>query len=197
MRIFLITLILIFTLQSWTKANDIKEFEIEGISLGDSLLEHFTEEEIKNFVNKNPGFNQKDEYYELYIYLNNSVNYEYLKVTFKQNDKTYKIYGIGGVVYFPDNYNDCIKTQKKIIKDVENLFVNADKYDAGKNPSVYDQSGESYFIETNFTFKNGDMARVYCSYWTESITREKGWEHSLQFLLNDNEFLDFLRRSYN
>ena len=46
MRIIIIVLFLIFSLQSWTKADDISEFEIEGISIGDSLLDHFSEEEI-------------------------------------------------------------------------------------------------------------------------------------------------------
>ena len=38
MRIFLSVLILILNLQSWTKADDISDFQIEGMSIGDSLL---------------------------------------------------------------------------------------------------------------------------------------------------------------
>ena len=38
MKVFITVLILIFSLQSWTKAEDISELEIEGISIGDSLL---------------------------------------------------------------------------------------------------------------------------------------------------------------
>ena len=34
--------------QSWTKADDISEFEIEGISVGDSLLDHFTTKTINS-----------------------------------------------------------------------------------------------------------------------------------------------------
>ena len=44
-RIWLI-LVLIFIFQPWTKADDIVDFEIEGISVGDSLLDYYTEEEI-------------------------------------------------------------------------------------------------------------------------------------------------------
>ena len=44
MRVFLTVLILIFSLQSWTKADDIRDFEIEGISIGESLLKYFDEE---------------------------------------------------------------------------------------------------------------------------------------------------------
>ena len=37
MRVFLLLLVLILSVQSWTKADDIKDFEIEGLSI-DSLL---------------------------------------------------------------------------------------------------------------------------------------------------------------
>ena len=53
MRIFLSVLILIFSLQSWTKADNISEFEIEGISIGDSLLDHFSKEEILKQTEEN------------------------------------------------------------------------------------------------------------------------------------------------
>ncbi len=42
MRIFLSLIVLIIGLQSWTKADDISDFEIEGMSLGDSALNFFT-----------------------------------------------------------------------------------------------------------------------------------------------------------
>ncbi len=45
MKIILSLLIIIFSLQSLTKADDIRDFEIEGISIGDSLLKHFSKKE--------------------------------------------------------------------------------------------------------------------------------------------------------
>ena len=50
MKLFISVLFLIFSLQSWTKADDIKDFQIEGISLGDSLLNYFSKDEIDNFI---------------------------------------------------------------------------------------------------------------------------------------------------
>ena len=51
MRVFIAVLVLIFSLQSWTKADDISDFEIEGMSIGDSLLDYMSEEEIKKNMN--------------------------------------------------------------------------------------------------------------------------------------------------
>ena len=52
MRIFLSIFILIFSFQSWAKANDIRDFEIEGISIGNSLLDYYSVEEIKKSSRK-------------------------------------------------------------------------------------------------------------------------------------------------
>ena len=51
MKVFLSVIILIFGFQSWTKADDVKDFEIEGISIGDSLLDFFSKNQIDNFPN--------------------------------------------------------------------------------------------------------------------------------------------------
>ena len=48
MKVFITVLFLIFNLQSWTKAADIRDFQIEGISVGDSLLDYYNKKEIEN-----------------------------------------------------------------------------------------------------------------------------------------------------
>ena len=71
MRIFLSLLILIFTFQSWAKADDISDIEIEGISIGESLLNYFSENE-----------EWKCQYYEHFLQIdcNDSKEYDvYLK----------------------------------------------------------------------------------------------------------------------
>ena len=51
MKILISILILIFTLQTWTKADDISGFEMEGMSVGDSLLDHFHKDDIIKELN--------------------------------------------------------------------------------------------------------------------------------------------------
>ena len=54
MKRLLLILILTLSFQSWAKADDIRDFEIEGISIGDSLLDFYSEEKILN--KKKGGF---------------------------------------------------------------------------------------------------------------------------------------------
>ena len=49
MRIFFVAVIIIFKIQSWSIADDIKEFEIEGMSIGDSLLK-FMNKKIEKMI---------------------------------------------------------------------------------------------------------------------------------------------------
>ena len=69
MRTFIAVLVLIFSLQSWTKADDISDFQIEGMSIGDTLIDFFTKKEIR-----------KERKYRIkyLIILNNKKNTRYL-----------------------------------------------------------------------------------------------------------------------
>ena len=60
MRIFLSILLLIISFQSWAKANDIKDFELEGLSLGDSLLNFFNKKQITTEMNSGYAHFYKD-----------------------------------------------------------------------------------------------------------------------------------------
>ena len=75
MRIFLSFLILIFSFQSWTKADDIRDFEIEGMSLGDSALNFFSERDIK--------YNSKDYYKDKTFTPVQNDLYPFLKLTMR------------------------------------------------------------------------------------------------------------------
>ena len=46
LRVFISIIILIFSFQSLTKADDIKDFQIEGISIADTLLKYATNQQI-------------------------------------------------------------------------------------------------------------------------------------------------------
>jgi hypothetical protein len=46
MKRLLLILILTFSFQTLAKADDIKDFEIEGMSIGDSALDYFSKDQI-------------------------------------------------------------------------------------------------------------------------------------------------------
>ena len=52
MKRLLLILFLTLSFQTLTKADDVSDFQIEGMSIGDSLLDFYSENEIKNSIDK-------------------------------------------------------------------------------------------------------------------------------------------------
>ena len=94
MKIFLSILILVINFQSLTKADDIRDFEIEGLSIGDSLLNHFNVSEIKNFQNYDDL--PSDMSFRIIEIFSNEMKmelYDSVQIYYKPNDKNFKIVG--------------------------------------------------------------------------------------------------------
>ena len=85
---FLIILILIFNLSNFSFADDIRDFQIEGMGIGDSALDFFPEEVIKNNIELDYYKNIKNkkfylsEFYKFPIF----KTYDALQVVLKTND---------------------------------------------------------------------------------------------------------------
>ena len=195
MRIFFTILILIFSFKSLVKANDINDFEIEGISAGESLLKFFD----KNFIDREKFFNyDSDEMYSLYI-KENLETYEELEINFKNNDDNYKIQAIAGIEII--DISECLKKKKAITKEFKILFsLDSEdyihKYDndyitSGTNASF---TSESRAYISDWNFPNGDMVRVWCSEWGEDVIREFNWNNELNVKIQNKDLMDFIRK---
>ena len=92
----LLILILTFSLQSLTRADDIRDFKIEGMSIGDSALDYFDVSIIKKYTYDNFYNYKKDSKRFLAVQFNNIVlkQYDYLTLHIKNKDKKYIIYEI-------------------------------------------------------------------------------------------------------
>ncbi len=104
-------LFMIFGLISWTNADDIRDFEIESMSLYDSALNYFSKSKIKN---------SEEDYYKDKKYTTATISspefetYQQVQITYKYNDKKFILLDINGIV--DKNYQECLKEIKKNIK---------------------------------------------------------------------------------
>ena len=169
MRIFLSVLILIFSFQSWTKADDISEFELEGISVGDSLLEHFSQKKIKNFVNyDNLPSDMKFRIAEFYSEKDYQMEvYEIMQVYYKPEDKKFIIFALNGNLYCK-NDSWCNKKYENIIEDVSKNFSNSNDAirDEIKHPD--DKSGKSLVKIWKLELQNGYII-IRNTNWSEEV----------------------------
>ena len=90
MKKFLAILILVLTFQTPSQADDIRDFQIEGISLGDSALKHFNADELTILEE---GYSSK-EFSTVTVRSSSFTNYESLQISFKTGDSKYKIVDI-------------------------------------------------------------------------------------------------------
>ena len=103
--------LLLFSFQTSSWADDIRDFQIEGMSIGDSALDFFSEEKINNATDesyKNKLFITKT------IDLKNSGLYDFVQLTYKRSDKKKNLYSIIAGKSFPNNIKKC----KKYIKHI-------------------------------------------------------------------------------
>ena len=179
MKKLFIIIIIFISFQSWTKADDISDFEIEGISIGDSLLDFYSSEEINN-----AGDNSYDttKFITRTFRLEKSGRYDFVQISFKASVKKI-IHGINGVVNYENNFQECHKPMKKIVSELTLLFPSAEKKDWGK----YEFSKGHYFP---VTFDLSDLSRVMvaCYNWNE----ESNTIDTLKVTLFSDEYQKFL-----
>ena len=187
MRIFSLLLILIFGFQSFTNADDIRDFEIEGTSVGSSLTDYFNESEIKNGIRKYKY--SSDKFIVANIYPSNYEVYESLQFHFKKKSN-YKIHSISGA-NFLDNIDVCYDQMNEIDKELSIIFKNATREDKGKSKHRGDPTGNSYHTSIYYYLENGGGVRVACFDWSDKISEEKNWQDHIKVSIFTKEILDW------
>ena len=192
MKRLLLILILTFSFQSWVKADDIRDIQIEGISVGDNLLNYLdvlqkTELQIKE---------RKLSYYpkskRLAISNFYDGNFEiYDSVQFTLDPNNFKIFRISGKIYNL-NKDECTKKQKAIITELEKQFPNTikDIDDFTKHPG--DKSGKSLANGIYLDFTSGDSVSVECYFWSKTFKKEKNYKDHISVSIETNESRDFI-----
>ena len=138
MRLFLSFIILTISLQSFSNASDISEFEIEGMSVGDSLLKFISKKSIEDEIaNKQTSVYYNNDYVSILLKdMRGKLSiYDDIKAVIKPNDQSYKIYALEGILDF-SNIDECHKNQLEIssqIKDSLDLKVEGDMWNLKKS----------------------------------------------------------------
>ena len=168
MRIFLFILIFIFSIQSLSRADDIRDFEIEGMSIGDSLLDFFNKNQIDNFLNYDEGTDLKFRISEFSETSNYKISdYDAMQVYYKPNDKNYIISGIRGAL-FCNSKSECINQHTKIINDLKNSFSDFKNSRSEKFKHPDDVSGKST-VELLFLNLNKGYITVRYTDWSDKM----------------------------
>ena len=180
-----------FSFQTLSKANDINDFEIDGIGLGDSALDYFSKSFIVNELESELTYFYKDQKFAIINTNIQSKQYDRISLTIKPNDEKYIIYSIKGSINFENKFQECLTLRDKITKAVHTLFedlsviTNDGKHD-------FDKTGKSLYYSKEYDFSNGSEIRIYCMNWSKKITERYNYKDQLNVILNSKEMMKFL-----
>lgn len=182
-KISILIFILIFLNSYKLSANDIYEFEIDGISIGESLLNYYSEREI---IENRQYYNEEDDFITSEFYIENiDSNYDLLSVYYKKNDENYIVYHVSGTIFYDENISECYSMQKMIVKNISELLNNAEaKYD-----ELNDEDGFFTFSATQLI---SGIIEVSCYDWSKYIENEFNWVDNLSVTIENNEFSDWV-----
>ncbi len=189
MKKFLSIIILIFFCNNSLLADKIEEFQIDNISIGDSILEFLDEEKIEKDTIYFYGDNK---YGTISIY--NSKEYDRIQFTYDSSDRNYKVHGIAAVIIFDNDINACKTKMKKVIEDVEPLIGNKVNKETGSSKRSHDPSGKSIMYFNEFIFSDESVISINCTNWSEEITKKKGWTDELKISFYSNKFANYLSK---
>ena len=170
MKKTLIILVLLFS--SSVVAEDISDFEIEGMSIGDSLLDYFSEEEIiKEKVFEVEQENNKEV---AHFYSSNYNDYYLLKFAFRTNDSDFRIIALTGFVDINFDIKICYQKKDQIINEIEKLFNNVEVITVEKRKHDFDPSStiEGTFFKFPTKSRHYSFIRVQCYDWSKKSVHD-------------------------
>jgi len=178
-------------------AEDISEYEIEGISIGDSLLDHLSKEEIANEIEANkPTYNYlTDDFGEVYLF-SNFDTYDMVSFFVKPKDKHYTIYYIGGTISYDNNIKECYIKQKEIFKELSSQFKSTrEEKSTFKFP--WDPTGKSNVYTLTLNFNSGDRVSVACAEFEKNLKIQNNYSDGLTVEISKKEHTAWMLNKIN
>tara|TARA_B110000285_G_C14923436_1_gene513746 strand:- start:306 stop:899 length:594 start_codon:yes stop_codon:yes gene_type:complete len=190
MKRLLLILILTFGFQSWTRAGDIGEFEVDGVSIGDSALDYVD----KNFIEENKFYYPNSKKYGTLSIsppdskLIDFKTFDNIQLSFIDTDSNYKIHSVRGKILYKKGIDmkNCDVIKKDVMNDVEQMFK-IKKVNDDKENHPADKSGKSKTNAAHMYFEGGKIG-VSCLDWHIDMTY---WDNFSVAILNE-EFSSWL-----
>jgi hypothetical protein len=189
MKTLLLTLLL--SISQITSADELSDFEVLGMSIGDSLIDFMPEVDILYEIEKYKSSNryshlkEPDKFFEITVPKQENDLYDGAEV-FIKNTKTkkYTIYGIRGYRYYIEDFDACIKKRNQISEILINFFPDS------KTGSLIteDKTG----ITDNFSIGNSErIIDANCINLEETYRLKNNFLEGLSFVIRNKEFSDW------
>jgi hypothetical protein len=186
----LLIFLLTSSLQSWSLADDIKDFEIEGMSIGDSLLDYYNLNEIKEAL-KNASYYKNKRFVEIFLNYKKD-EFDNLQIAFETKDKFYKIEKIMMVKDFANQIENCKKYKEDFIEK-SSKFLNISKRMDEDTIALADPTGKSFKFMSAFFYPLGGFFNFTCSDYSKEMYDQHGWFDSFSASIGSEKMLKYLQ----
>ena len=115
----------------------------------------------------------------------NTGDYNIITVSFKTDDKQYKIIELSGFIYA--SYGECKKKRESIDKETRLLFKNLTRNATGDHKHYLDKSTKVNHIV--YQFSNNGYISLTCYDWS----KKSGYNDQLRLEIYSNEYLEWLK----
>ena len=173
-----------------SQADDIKEFQIEGMSVGDSLLKFYSKNELEHKIKRQDVYFYKNKKFADF-FKSQSQEYKNLQITINPRDKKYEIYNVAGQIFFENDMPGCQIKKKKIISEILLLFPN-NEFESSFKSHAIDKTGDSKVDQSIMELANGTIL-VECYDWSKKYR----YADKLIISIRSTEFKNFLMTAYN
>ena len=184
-KIFFIFIIIFNFNLNISFANDVREFELEGMSIGDSLLKFLSEKEIIQGAHAEE-FKDKT-YTQTTFYLPELETYEAIRVSYKTGDKKYIIVGLGGALLCQNNIERCYKKQNEIMNDLKKMFPNLSVNGPVEKDLNWSNTG-STTKQTHMEFSDGSVVGVQSYHFSKEDKKNKNTDNFLAVNIFTEEY---------
>ena len=189
MKTLLLTLLL--SISQITSADELSDFEVLGMSIGDSLMDFMPEVDILYEIEKYKSSNryshlkEPDKFFEITVPKQENDLYDGAEVFIKNTiprDNT--IYGIRGYRYYIEDFDACIKKRNQISEILINFFPDS------KTGSLITEDKNG--ITDNFSIGNSErIIDVNCIDLEETYRLKNNFREGLEFVIRSKEFSDW------
>ena len=185
-------IIWILTFQTQSLADNIRYFQIEDMSIGDSALDYFSESQLEN--NEQGWHNYSYNEYST-SYMPGKGIYNWFLVTYKNDDNNFIIEGlVGGLEKNNYDNKECNNKLDDVALNISGLFKNTKQgkkqtykivYNPRKIFQVADLSGKSTVTSISFNFLDEGQIILAC------YNMDKATNQIDSFIKDINQFDSF------
>jgi len=181
-------IILVIPFQNLSLAGDIQNFQIGGMSIGDSALDYFSEDQLED--NEQGWHNYNYEEYST-SFMSGKDIYDWFLVSYKSDDYNFKIEALVGGLE-KKNYDDkeCNNKIDAVALNVSELFKNTKqenkkKYELSTDASrTYPFTGKSAVTSISFDFPDKGAIILECYIMDKEANQNAS---SITLTLNQND----------